>query len=229
MTTSLTNKIKLRFAETAFKTPSLINTPFKRHSLAICLSLEQLCKSYFPKKKTQISDFESFLLDPQNSEQTPQFKFDANISYDEIKISVKGVLTEGPQQISINIFFQDKLKSVDDLVHITQDFSIGKDEEPLGMLLLGLEKSLRTKFFDLHFKGQDKEKEEVQNPQIDRTRNDNRNNTGGNTAQRNPLLADPPQRYPYPGIPGGGGGWVPRSPNYPGLTPYIRYGKQSIL
>ena len=136
-----------------------------------------------------------------------------------LSLQWKGFLLKKNSKISLNIYFEDKLKSRDDLIHLIYDYGQIQTKEFKGSMLSKtvseiiflLKKELFDKYFEKPAKTE-KPKKSKSSLLVD---NQPRNIS--------PLLSQPwidPSSINRPH------GQIGRPrPNYPGLYPYIRYGK----
>jgi hypothetical protein len=225
MSIDFQNKIKNLFSEKVFQNTNLISFQNRKNATIICLIFHELAKEYFKDKNISISDYESTIINLNNENSNAnQFKLALNISYDEIKITLKGIFIENSNRISLNIYFENKVTNEEELEHF--DYELEEENEKESSVLENriskLEKLFKDKFLNKYFKKEEPLKEpkakmiksetipRPENPLID--------------PRSNPRGAYPP-RMPYPNP---NPGLFPNQP-YPGLTPYIRYGRCNLF
>lgn len=229
MSKDLTTKVKLELANQAFNQQELLSTPSRRYCTLVCLVLDQMIKDFFEKKNIVSTGFPDCIFSiGQDNTKSKQFKLSFNISYDEILVTLKGIVIENSSNISLNIYFENKVTNEEELVHF--DFVFGKEGEKKDDLLKEsveqLEQLFKSNFFEKFFEKKENRKDEntTSNRNTSNPENPLIDNNPLRVPPRNPRYGNPRQPYPYPGNPG----IFPNQP-YPGLTPYIRYGRKLFI
>jgi hypothetical protein len=211
------NQIKINLAYQFFNNSDLCSSNLKKNALLTTIITEKLANKYFKDKNVTSSESKKSIQNLQDmNNHTKQFKQVLSISYDDIKITLKGIFIEDSSKLSINIHFNNKLTNQEELVHFEHDFKSLEHNKPLTLdeNIEKLTTLLKKEFFDKFFEIKEVKKPDTtsnlrvnSNRQPPRTRIRSPDDFG-----RNPRPLNPPGIFPG------------RSP-YPGLNPYIRYGK----
>ena len=212
------NKVKDKLANCFFENSRLCSTEFRKYATLVCLVTQEAVSAYFEEKQVKSEDFEKSVLMLENQDNlSKQFKQIITVSYDDITITLKGIFIEDSPQISVNIHFVNKLTSQEDLVQFVHNFKNPANEQILSLdqNIESLHKLLKQELLEKNFKpSPPKKKSEPSRTLVAEPQPANRPRPGNTT----------PGIYPMP-MPTPGG-ILPGRPMYPGLNPYIRYGRR---
>ena len=216
---NLQNKIKIALSDMFFNKPNVCGSTLKKNALLITVVTEKLANEYFKDKNVNCSESEKSILNLENmNNHSKQFKQILSISYDEIRITLKGIFIEDTSKISINIHLNNKMTNQEELVHFEHDFQLAGENRYLTLdeNIQKLDTLLKKEFFDKFFELDKSEKKEdtsnTNDLRVSSNRQPPRTRVRSPDDYRDPRPINPPGIFPG------------RSP-YPGLNPYIRYGR----